>query len=105
MMRRAIPRTIEQGSRSIVNIASTAGLGGASAGVAYTACKLGLVGLTRNTAWVYATTGVRCNAICTGGTHQYQHNTQYMPAKRCSHAHERTWQGSRLCSKMAWARG
>src|SRR5205814_3463137 len=28
----------------------------------------GLVGLTRNTAWMYAKQGIRCNAICPGGT-------------------------------------
>ncbi len=26
------------------------------------------MGLTRNTAWIYATKGIRCNAICPGGT-------------------------------------
>ena len=26
------------------------------------------LGLTKNTAWMYATKGVRCNAICPGGT-------------------------------------
>jgi len=26
------------------------------------------VGLTRNTAWMYATKGIRCNAICPGAT-------------------------------------
>jgi NAD(P)-dependent dehydrogenase (short-subunit alcohol dehydrogenase family) len=67
-MRRAIPRMIEQGGGSIINIASTAGIGGGSAGAAYTASKHGLVGLTRNTAWMYATRGIRCNAICPGGT-------------------------------------
>jgi hypothetical protein len=33
-----------------------------AAGVAYTAAKHALVGLTRNTAWMYAGRGVRCNA-------------------------------------------
>jgi len=30
--------------------------------------KHALVGLTRNTAWMYATKGIRCNAICPGAT-------------------------------------
>jgi NAD(P)-dependent dehydrogenase (short-subunit alcohol dehydrogenase family) len=67
-MRCAVPRMVKQGGGSIVNIASTAGLGGGSAGAAYTASKHGLVGLTRNTAWMYAPQGIRCNAICPGGT-------------------------------------
>jgi NAD(P)-dependent dehydrogenase (short-subunit alcohol dehydrogenase family) len=67
-MRRAVPKMIEQGGGAIVNIASTAGIEGGAAGAAYTASKHALVGLTRNTAWIYATRGIRCNAICPGGT-------------------------------------
>jgi NAD(P)-dependent dehydrogenase (short-subunit alcohol dehydrogenase family) len=67
-MRRAIPLMVAQGSGAIVNVASTAGIEGGAAGAAYTASKHALVGLTRNTAWMYAATGVRCNAICPGGT-------------------------------------
>ena len=65
--RRAVPHMVAQGSGAIVNIASTAGISGAAAGAAYTASKHALVGLTRNTAWMYAKRGVRCNAICPGG--------------------------------------
>jgi NAD(P)-dependent dehydrogenase (short-subunit alcohol dehydrogenase family) len=66
--RRAIPRMIAQGGGSIVNVASTAGIHGGAAGAAYTASKHALVGLTRNTAWMYAKQGIRCNAICPGAT-------------------------------------
>ena len=66
--RRAIPRMIAQGGGSIINTASAAGLSGGVAGAAYTASKHALVGLTRNTAWMYAKQGIRCNAICPGGT-------------------------------------
>jgi NAD(P)-dependent dehydrogenase (short-subunit alcohol dehydrogenase family) len=66
--RRAIPHMIKQGSGSIINTASTAGISGGAAGAAYTASKHALVGLTRNTAWIYAGQGIRCNAICPGGT-------------------------------------
>jgi len=66
--RRAIPHMLAQGSGSIINIASTAGISGGAAGAAYTASKHALVGLTRNTAWMYALKGLRCNAICPGGT-------------------------------------
>jgi NAD(P)-dependent dehydrogenase (short-subunit alcohol dehydrogenase family) len=66
--RRAVKYMLEHGGGSIVNTASTAGLHGGAAGVAYTASKHALVGLTRSTAWMYATRGIRCNAICPGAT-------------------------------------
>lgn len=66
--RKAVQYMLEHGGGSIVNTASTAGLHGGAAGVAYTASKHALVGLTRSTAWMYAKRGIRCNAICPGGT-------------------------------------
>ena len=67
-MRRAVPTMVAQGGGAIVNIASVGGLHGGAAGAAYTAAKHGLVGLTKNTAWMYAPAGVRTNAIAPGGT-------------------------------------
>ena len=61
------PPRFERGYGAIVNVASVGGLKGATAGVAYTASKHALIGLTRNTAWVYAKQGIRCNAVCPGG--------------------------------------
>jgi NAD(P)-dependent dehydrogenase (short-subunit alcohol dehydrogenase family) len=66
--RRAVAHMLAHGGGSIVNVASTAGLHGGAAGAAYTASKHALVGLTRNTAWMYAKRGIRCNAICPGAT-------------------------------------
>lgn len=66
-MRRAVPLMLEQGGGAIINIASVAGLGGGSAGAAYTASKHGLIGLTRSTAFQYAKAGLRCNAVASGG--------------------------------------
>jgi NAD(P)-dependent dehydrogenase (short-subunit alcohol dehydrogenase family) len=66
--RRAVAYMLAHGGGSIINIASTAGLHGGAAGAAYTASKHALVGLTRNTAWMYAKRGIRCNAICPGAT-------------------------------------
>jgi len=66
--RRAIPHMIRQGGGSIINIASISGITGGGGGAAYTAAKHALVGLTRNTAWMYVPHGIRCNAICPGGT-------------------------------------
>jgi NAD(P)-dependent dehydrogenase (short-subunit alcohol dehydrogenase family) len=67
-MRKAVPLMVSQGGGSIINIASTAAIEGGAAGAAYTASKHALIGLTRNTAWMYAKQGVRCNAICPGAT-------------------------------------
>jgi NAD(P)-dependent dehydrogenase (short-subunit alcohol dehydrogenase family) len=78
--RRAIPPMIAQGGGSIINIASIAGISGAAAGVAYTCSKHALVGMTRNTAWLYASKKIRCNAICPGGT--MTNITETMPAER-----------------------
>jgi NAD(P)-dependent dehydrogenase (short-subunit alcohol dehydrogenase family) len=49
-------------------VASTSAEGGGRAGAAYTASKAGLVALTLNIAVSYAELGIRCNAICPGGT-------------------------------------
>lgn len=65
--RKVIPIFLEKQSGVIVNIASAGGLYGARAGAAYTASKHAVVGLTKNTAFMYAQQGVRCNAIAPGG--------------------------------------
>ena len=67
-MRRAVPAMVAAGQGSIINVASTAAISGGAAGAAYTTSKHALLGLTKNTAWMYATQGIRCNAICPGGT-------------------------------------
>jgi NAD(P)-dependent dehydrogenase (short-subunit alcohol dehydrogenase family) len=66
LSRLAVPIMVAQGGGSIVNTASLAGLGGGAAGAAYTTSKHALIGLTRNTAFVYTQDGVRCNAIAAG---------------------------------------
>jgi NAD(P)-dependent dehydrogenase (short-subunit alcohol dehydrogenase family) len=56
------------GGGCIVNTSSTAGLGPAvSSGVAYSASKHGVIGLTRTAAREFAGRGVRINAVCPGG--------------------------------------
>ena len=66
-MRKAVPLMLAQGSGAIVNIGSVAGVGGGSAGAAYTASKHALTGLTRSTAYQHARQGLRCNLIASGG--------------------------------------
>lgn len=66
--RKAVPHMLEQGGGSIINVASLAGIRGATAGAAYTVSKHGIIGLTRSTAWMYANRGIRCNSIVVGAT-------------------------------------
>jgi NAD(P)-dependent dehydrogenase (short-subunit alcohol dehydrogenase family) len=67
LSRRVLPQMMEQRAGAIVNVASVGGFRGGAAGVAYTASKHAVVGLTRSVAWTYQTEGIRCNAVCPGG--------------------------------------
>ena len=57
---------IAQGSGSVVNVASVAGLQGVAERSAYNASKHGLIGLTRTLAVEWGGRGVRVNAVCPG---------------------------------------
>lgn len=65
-MRKAIPIFKEKGKGNIINIISTGGLNGAHAGATYVASKHAVVGLTKNTGFMYAKEGIRCNGIAPG---------------------------------------
>ncbi len=61
-----LPGMLRRGGGVIINTASVAGLRGARGGIAYTAAKFALVGMTQNVAATYGDQGIRCNAICPG---------------------------------------
>ncbi|WP_415857381.1 SDR family oxidoreductase, partial [Sinomonas sp. G460-2] len=66
LTRAALPLLLAGGGGSIVNVASEAALRGSAAGVAYTASKHAVIGLTKNTAFMYGPRGVRANAVAPG---------------------------------------
>ena len=68
LMRAVVPTMLAQGIGSIVNTASEAALRGSAAGVAYTASKHAVVGLTKSTAFMYGPSGLRVNAVAPGPT-------------------------------------
>jgi NAD(P)-dependent dehydrogenase (short-subunit alcohol dehydrogenase family) len=65
-MRSALAIMLPKRAGVIINIASIGGLYGARAGAAYTTSKHALIGLSRNTGYLYANAGIRCNAIAPG---------------------------------------
>ena len=78
---------LDQGSGSIVNVSSVAGLLGVGDRVAYNASKHGLVGLTRTLAAEWGARGVRVNAVCPGwvktemdeSVHRHQQTAAQVP--------------------------
>jgi meso-butanediol dehydrogenase/(S,S)-butanediol dehydrogenase/diacetyl reductase len=64
--RRAIRMMREQGSGSIVNVASVLGLVGNRDAHAYTTAKGAIINLTRSLATAYGKEGIRANVLCPG---------------------------------------
>ncbi len=64
--RAVIPKMLDGGGGTIVNIASIAGLAAFPGRFAYTASKGAVVALTRSITADYARAGIRCNALCPG---------------------------------------
>ena len=62
-----IPALLRAGGGSIINTASfVAVMGAATAQIAYTASKGGVLAMTREIAVIYARQGIRANALCPG---------------------------------------
>ncbi len=74
--RKAVTEMLKNGSGNVLNIASIGGVCGCRAGAAYTTSKHAMVGLTKNTAFMYADKGIRCNVICPGGVETEVMNSQ-----------------------------
>ncbi len=65
--RYAIPKLVESGGGSIINVASFVALmGAANPQIAYSASKGGVLSMTREMAVQYAPQGIRANALCPG---------------------------------------
>ncbi|ROS62292.1 NAD(P)-dependent dehydrogenase (short-subunit alcohol dehydrogenase family) [Frigoribacterium sp. PhB160] len=68
LTRAVLPLMLEAGRGAIVNVASEAALRGSAAGLAYTASKHAVAGMTKNTAVIYGRDGIRTNAVAPGAT-------------------------------------
>ncbi|MEV6350179.1 SDR family NAD(P)-dependent oxidoreductase [Actinoplanes sp. NPDC051851] len=98
LTRAVVPAMLAAKRGSIVNVASEAALRGNAAGVAYTASKHAVLGITRNTAFMYGPEGLRVNAVAPGGV-----ATGMVPQNQSDYGLARTGAFLRLIPPVATA--
>lgn len=79
MTREVLPELLKKKGRNIVNVASTAALGGHPWMSAYAASKGGVLSFTRATALEYVRQGIRINAVIPGGIATPIHSSFELP--------------------------
>ena len=86
MCKHLVPKMVEAGSGSVINISSLNGLVGFPLSTAYGSAKGGLVVFTRDMAIELASTGVRINCVCPGviNNGMMQRWTDLMPDKEAA---------------------
>lgn len=68
MLHAVLPGMVERGHGRVVNVASDAARGGSSGEAVYSACKGGLVALSKTLAREHARHGITVNVVCPGPT-------------------------------------
>ena len=68
LLHNVLPGMVERGGGKVVNIASDAGRVGSSGEAVYSACKGGIIAITKTLARELASKGVRLNTVCPGLT-------------------------------------
>lgn len=66
--RQVIPVMLKVGKGTIINIASASGVIASATGLAYTAAKHGVIGITKQLAYDFGQKGIRVNAVSPGTT-------------------------------------
>ena len=66
LTRAVVPVMLAAGAGSVVNVGSEASLRGSAAGLAYTASKHAVVGITKSSSYMYADAGIRFNLVAPG---------------------------------------
>ena len=106
MIKYAIPLMQAAGGGSIINIASTAGLGAVPGRSIYSSAKAGVMGLTRTVGFEYGVDRIRANSICPTGIDTPQFRSVNTPETAAAfidrHAIKRLGMASDIASAAAF---